>query len=104
MPKGGKQPGAGRPKGVANKPRAEFISLIHSIGKPKELVAKLKELTHGVTCVREDSEGNEIIYKKPPDREAISYLLDQAYGKAKQSMELEATVRTIEDEIDELPE
>jgi hypothetical protein len=101
---GGKQPGAGRPKGAPNKGRAEFLELIRSIGKPKDLVEKLKELTQGITCVRENDDGEEVIYKKPPDREAITYLLDQAYGKAKQSLEVDASVRRIEDDLDELPD
>lgn len=97
-------PGGGRPKGSLNKGRAEFIRLVHEIGKPKELIEKLKELTLGVLVAQKDGDGGTTIYSKPPDREAITYLLDQAYGKAKQSVEVEATVRTIEDELDQLPE
>ncbi len=85
-------PGGGRPKGTPNKGRAEFLEMIRNIGKPKELIAKMKELTLGVQCVKYDSDGEAKVYEKPPDAYAISYLLDQAYGKAKQSVEVEGRV------------
>lgn len=86
---GGRQPGAGRPKGVPNKDRKEFIRLINKIGKPSELISKLKELANGVVCVSKDKEGGRTIYEKPPDGPAIQYLLDQAFGRARQSVEVE---------------
>lgn len=104
MPRGGKQPGAGRPKGVPNKDRREFIALIHKVGKPKELIGKLKELSNGVMCSKVDKDGGIVVYEKPPDAYAISYMLDQAYGKSKQSVEIETKARSVEDEIDDLPE
>lgn len=104
MAKGGKQPGSGRPKGVPNKDRREFLALINKIGKPEELIAKLKELSNGVTCIKYDKKGDEIIYERPPDSYAISYMLDQAFGRAKQTVDMNTTVRTIEDELAELPD
>lgn len=94
---GGKREGAGRKKGVPNKDRRAFMDLIHKVGKPEELIAKLKELTNGVTCIKYEKDGEEKIYEKPPDPYAITYLLDQAYGKAKQSVELETSAVTWED-------
>lgn len=102
--KGGAMPGGGRPKGSPNKGRAEFLRLVHEIGKPKELIEKLKELTLGVMVAQKDGDGGAAIYSKPPDREAITYLLDQAYGKAKQSVDVGIGARTLEDELDGLPE
>jgi hypothetical protein len=85
-------PKAGRPKGLANKGRSEFLSMIREIGKPKELIAKMKELTLGVKCSKSIGDGMVVVYEKPPDAYAISYLLDQAYGKARQSIEVEGKV------------
>lgn len=97
-------PGGGRPKGSPNKGRAEFVSLIHKRYKgPEKLLDKLDILINGVKCSKAVGEG-VVVYEKPPDGESIRYLLDQAYGKAKQSMELEHKVRTIEDDLDDLPE
>jgi len=101
---GGKRPGAGRPVGAVNKDRKYFVDLIHQVAPTEELIEKLKELTLGVTIAKPDGEGGIKIYDKPPDAHAISYLLDQAYGKAKQSVDLNANVRTIEDELEDLPE
>lgn len=83
--------GAGRKKGVPNRDRQEFITLIQKIGKPKELIKKLKELAYGVKCVKHSKNG-KIVYERPPDTQAIMYMLDQAYGKAKQSVEIEGNV------------
>ena len=92
MSRGGSRQGAGRPKGLPNKDRREFLSLIHKIGKPSELIGKLKELAHGIKCTKTipGAEGLKVVYDKPPDPYAITYMLDQAYGKAKQSMEIES--------------
>lgn len=81
-------PGGGRPKGALNKGRAEFLKIIHDVGKPKELIATLKELTQGVLVEKKVGE-LRAVYKTPPSEYAITYLLDQAYGKAKQSVEVE---------------
>ena len=98
-------PNCGRKTGAVRKGRAEFLSLIHKqFNGPKKLLDKLEELINGVTVMKQDSEGGVKIYEKPPDREAITYILDQAYGKAKQSMEIETRAKTIEEELAELPE
>ena len=86
---GGKREGAGRKPGIPNKDRREFIALIENIGGTEDQLGKLKELANGVTCVRHEKDGNDVVYERPPDSFAITWMLDQAYGKAKQHVEVE---------------
>lgn len=85
---GGARPGAGRPKGVPNRSRAEFVRALQQPGRVDRLVGKLLELSEGVT-VMEKTAGVPKIYSKPPDVYAITYMLDQAFGKARQHVEVE---------------
>jgi len=68
------------------------------------LLGKLKETCNGVTVAKPDGEGGVKIYQIPPNREAIQFAIEQKYGKAKQSVDLNATIRTLEDELEDLPE
>ena len=49
---------------------------------------KLRELIKGVVVQKETKDG-PAVYEKPPDIYAITYALDQAYGKARQHVEVE---------------
>jgi len=78
---------AGRPKGTPNKRRADFVQALKANGNMETLIAKLMELSLGVT-VQEYSKDGPKIYKKPPCVTSITYMLDQAFGKAKQALEI----------------
>jgi hypothetical protein len=67
MPKGGKQPGAGRPKGSITKPRLkDYISE----SEVKELIEKAKEQAKG------------------GDTKLLTFILEQIFGKAPQAIDL----------------
>jgi hypothetical protein len=67
MPKGGKQPGAGRPKGSFTKPRLkDYISE----SEVKELIEKAKEQAKG------------------GDTKLLTFILEQIFGKAPQAIDL----------------
>lgn len=101
---GGKRIGAGRPKGAWNHDRREFIALINKIGKPEELIANLKKRADGVLLSKATPDGGREVFEMAPDIDANKYLLDQLHGKAKQSLDMSVDVRTVEDDLDELPE
>lgn len=84
MAQGGKRPGAGRKKGSLNKltsSRAAFVQLLQDETRVQRLVEKLQVLA---------DEGNV---------NAITYMLDQAFGRAKQHVEVEGNGRSYEDLI-----
>lgn len=78
---GGARPGAGR------KPKAEKFKL--PIAKAEKriadklpwLVDQMIELATGVLVEEIDREGVPRVYQKPPDRQAIEYLMNRIMGK-----------------------
>ena len=78
---GGARPGAGR------KPKDEKFKLPIAKAEKKIadklpwLVDQALELAAGVVVQEMDATGAPRIYQKPPDREAIKYLLDRIMGK-----------------------
>jgi hypothetical protein len=86
---GGARKGAGRKKGGCNRDRAQFVEALRSAADVDELIGKMRELARGV--IVEDSR-THMVYAKPPDSNAIAYLLDQAFGRAKQHVEVEGDV------------
>jgi hypothetical protein len=78
MSRGGLREGAGRKLGVPNKNRADFIAILKDKSRVELLVEKLMELAEGVRV----QDAKENVYRKPPDASAITYLLDQAFGRA----------------------
>jgi hypothetical protein len=93
---GGRRPGAGR------KPKA-FKRIVNETpiqvaeGKIRDrlpwLVDKMLELAEGVYEERSVAEGVQIVYKQPPDRQAIAYLIDRVMGKASQPVEIIGAIR-----------
>lgn len=75
MPKGGKQPGAGRPKGAISKSTKEALAF-------KEYLIKrvIKEKNDLITALLTKAKSGDVM--------AIRELLDRALGKAKESVEL----------------
>lgn len=85
---GGARPGAGR------KPKAEKFKLPIAKAEKKIadrlpwLVDKAMELAEGVVIQEPDAEGSPRIYQRPPDRQAIQYLLDRIMGKPTERKEI----------------
>lgn len=85
---GGARPGAGR------KPKAEKHA--GAIARAEKRIAdrlpmlidKMMELAEGVTIKEFDKEGEEVIYTKPPDRQAAEYLINRIMGKPTERKEL----------------
>ena len=87
---GGARPGAGRKKGTnaieAEKLREFLIEKVRE--KANELAAAKMDLALGHRF--QDSEGH--VYTKSPDGAAIQYLLNQAIGKPKETVEHQGDV------------
>lgn len=80
-PNGGARPGAGR------KPKDEKFKL--PIAKAEKRIAdrlpwlidQAMELAEGVVVQERDKDGTPRIYQRPPDMNAIKYLVDRIMGK-----------------------
>jgi len=78
---GGARPGAGR------KPKDEKFKVPIAKAEKKIadklpwLVDQALELAEGVVIQEADKDGNPRIYQRPPDMNAIKYLLDRIMGK-----------------------
>lgn len=78
---GGARPGAGR------KPKAEKFK--QPIAKAEKkisdklpwLIDQMMELATGVVVQELDKDGTPRIYQRPPDRQAIEYLVNRVMGK-----------------------
>jgi hypothetical protein len=77
----------GRQKGTPNKRRSDFVSLITTNNRHKILVDRLFELAEGIV-VQDAQDGEPRVYSRAPDQRAASYLLDQAFGKPTQPVEV----------------
>ena len=105
--KGGKQPGAGRPKGSfsgstlkAMKARELLIEEVTKKWKP--LIEAQMALALGHYERVKVNGKTEKVYLQGPDQNAIKYLMDQTIGRAKESLELSGEVKTLSDVISEL--
>lgn len=80
MPHGGARPGAGR-KPKDEKFKLPILKAERRIAdKLPYLIDKQFELADGVLVERETQEG-VVVYRTPPDRQAIEYLLNRIMGK-----------------------
>lgn len=85
---GGARPGAGR------KPKAEKFKL--PIAKAEKRIAdrlptlidRMFELSDGVLVEEVDRDGVPRVYQKPPDRQAIEYLVNRILGKPTERQEV----------------
>jgi hypothetical protein len=93
---GGRRPGAGR-KPKAFKRVVNETPIQAAEGKIRDrlpwLVDKMLELAEGVYEERSVTEGVRVVYKQPPDRQAIAYLIDRVMGKASQPVEIIGAIR-----------
>lgn len=86
--RGGARPGAGR------KPKDEKFKLPIAKAETKIadklpwLVDQMMELATGVVVREMDADGTPRIYQRPPDRQAIVYLMDRIMGKPTDRREL----------------
>jgi len=96
---GGKREGAGRPPGAETEATKEKRNLRQEfntwVGENFHAMLQAKKnLALGVYVEVPDKEGNVQIYQKPPDERALAYCLDQAMGKAKQTIEHEGAIKS----------
>jgi len=88
---GGARPGAGR------KPKDEKFKL--PIAKAEKRIAdrlptlidRMFELSDGVLVQEHDITGTPRVYQKPPDRQALEYLVNRILGKPTERQEQEQT-------------
>lgn len=79
--RGGARPGAGR------KPRAQAHATPIATAEKRiadklpQLIEKLFELADGVSIQETDKDGVPIVYLRPPDRQALEYLINRVMGK-----------------------
>lgn len=95
MALGGKRPGAGRKKGTkashtiqAEQARAYLINRIATELEP--IVTGQIEMAKGINYVGKIGKKKAVIYTKLPDSYTAKYLLDQAAGRAKETLEVNA--------------
>lgn len=96
--KGGRRPGAGRPRGTIKRVRSEMpVQAAESKIRDKLpwLVDKLFELAEGVEVQKRDRQGQTRVYSEIPDREAIKYLMDRVMGKPVQPIDLRDKIREL---------
>ena len=99
MPRGGKQPGAGRPKGSkeghtlkAEELRKYFVAQVTK--HADELLPPLLDSAKGIFIGKKKLETGEIIsvYQEKPDVNAAKYLFDQGIGRPRETIELAGEV------------
>lgn len=97
MKNGGKRKGAGRPKGTIAKSTATALEmrqrLVAEINKHLSPLIEAKlDLALGYYEAFTNAEGEVVrAYRKAPDNMAIQYLLNQAIGKPKETMDMTVT-------------
>lgn len=82
LPKSG-----GREKGVLNKNSNGIKELLDSRVDFNLIIDKLIELVVGVEVQTFNSNGQPVIYSKPPDSQAAKILLEYRFGKPTQSVD-----------------
>lgn len=86
MPGGGRQPGAGRPKGMKNKSTIETEAfrayLRQKISEAaEELIEAMVTKAKGCAIIDKKDDTGERIYDLPPDPQAFKVLMDYSHGK-----------------------
>lgn len=88
MPSGGARPGAGRPRKADAYARPIARSEKRIADKLPWLIDQMFSLAEGVTVQEADGHDGFRIYSRPPDRQAISYLVDRVMGRPTERQEL----------------
>lgn len=92
--KGGKREGAGRPAGGVNKATQEIKDILAQSVDFVEVVDKMMQLVRGVSVAQNTSDG-PIVYERPPDVNAAKLLMEYAFGKPKQQMDVKVDTNPI---------
>lgn len=93
MAKGGRQPGAGRPKGSITKSTADALEmrkrLIQRVSERLDpLLDSQFDLATGIHEAQEVDGKIVRVYKRAPDGAAGRYLLDQSVGRATETVKV----------------
>jgi hypothetical protein len=75
------------PKRIRHRKAIEKADLYLAKKLPHHL-KKLEELANGVLVMKEDRDGEEVIYRIPPDRQALEFLIERGAGKTASREEL----------------
>lgn len=89
MPRGGARPGAGRKRGPDKFPTAFKQAEKRIAERLPKLIDSLFDLAEGVRVMETSITGAPVVYVKPPDFKAASYLVDRVMGKPVQSVNAE---------------
>lgn len=81
------KPSGRTPKRIRHKKAIEKADLYLAKKLPHHL-KKLEELANGVLVMKEDRDGEEVIYRTPPDRQALEFLIERGGGKTPTREEL----------------
>lgn len=97
--RGGKRPGAGRPR-KADKHAGAYVAAEEQIKASLPLIIDtLFELAKGIQ-ITNPTTGK--VYSQPPDRQALTYLADRVLGRPTERRETELKVSAIEDILEEM--
>jgi len=86
---GGVRPGAGRPRKADKYQRQIADGESRIADRLPFLIDRMFELAEGIEVESIDAEGERRIYSRPPDRDAIKYLMDRVMGKPTERVEAE---------------
>lgn len=90
MPSGGARPGAGRKSNAEKYARPIAAAERKIADKLPDIVDRMLELAEGVRVLDVNMVTLEqSVYERPPDRQAIQYLVDRIMGKPKEKSEQE---------------
>jgi hypothetical protein len=88
--RGGARLGAGRKRGLASikaeEARKYLVSRVASELEP--IITGQIELAKGAYYEEADGEGVRKVYRKLPDTRSAAYLVDQAFGRAKETLDM----------------
>jgi hypothetical protein len=77
----------GARKGAGRKPKAQLYARQIRRAEKRiadelpDLIDRLSELAAGVRVVKQAEDGEEKVYRKPPDLRALRYLIDRIMGR-----------------------
>jgi hypothetical protein len=101
--KGGKREGAGRKKAphtIASEAARKLV-IERVLANLEPLLTAQIEAAKGIYVEKETESGTVIVFREKPDVGAGKYLIDQTIGKAKESVAVQITDKTLEDLLDE---
>ena len=90
---GGARAGSGRPRKAVKFGRPIAAAEKQIADRLPSIIEKLFELGDGITVQETAANGDVRIYERPPDREALKYLVDRILGRPKERLDAELTGR-----------